>query len=139
MIGGIWNKWTLLHGYSAVMSYFCSTRKAELGFLIMTCGKEDPTTKLCLAWLYSRESSLGCKKECRTECQSLNSVSLNSHSACKKLYDFAFLTSVSLLLLLLFFRAVPEGYGGSQARGRTGDVAASIHHSHSNKASEPHL
>ena len=30
-------------------------------------------------------------------------------------------------------------YGGSQARGLIGDVAAGPHHSHSNMGSEPHL
>ena len=37
------------------------------------------------------------------------------------------------------FRATPAAYGGSQARGWTGAVAASLHHSHSNVRSEPHL
>ena len=33
---------------------------------------------------------------------------------------------------LLFLWAAPTAYGGSQARGRIGDVAASLHQSHSN-------
>ena len=33
------------------------------------------------------------------------------------------------------FRAVPTAYGGSQARGPIGAVAASLHHSHSNARS----
>ena len=36
------------------------------------------------------------------------------------------------------FRAIPMAYGGSQARGRIRDAAASLHHSHSNAGSEPH-
>ena len=36
------------------------------------------------------------------------------------------------LFIFLFFRAALAGYGGSQARGRIGSVAASPHHSHSN-------
>ena len=49
------------------------------------------------------------------------------------------------LLLLLFFvffafsRAAPAAYGGSQASGLNGAVAASLRHSHSNAGSEPHL
>ena len=41
----------------------------------------------------------------------------------------------------LFFRAVPAAYGGSQARGLTGAVAAGLHHSHShsNTGSKPRL
>ena len=37
------------------------------------------------------------------------------------------------------FRATPAVYGGSQARGLIGAVAAGLHHSHSNSGSEPHL
>ena len=48
-----------------------------------------------------------------------------------------------LLVFCLFglFRAAPEAYGGSQARGRIGAVAASLQHSHShsNTRSEPRL
>ena len=35
--------------------------------------------------------------------------------------------------------AAPAAYGGSQARGRIGVIATSLHHSHSNAGSEPHL
>ena len=38
-----------------------------------------------------------------------------------------------------FFRASPAAYGGSQARGRIGALAAGLHHSHSNLGSEPRL
>ena len=46
---------------------------------------------------------------------------------------------IYLLLLLFFFRAAPEAYGGSQSRSRIGAIAASLHCSHSNMGSEPHL
>ena len=39
----------------------------------------------------------------------------------------------------VIFRAVPTAYGGSQARGQIGDVAAGLHHSHSPTRSELHL
>ena len=39
----------------------------------------------------------------------------------------------------LRFRATPVAYGGSQARGQIRDTAASLHHSHSNAGSKPHL
>ena len=39
----------------------------------------------------------------------------------------------------LSFRVPPMAYGGSQARGQIGGIAASLHHSHSNTRSEPHL
>ena len=38
---------------------------------------------------------------------------------------------------LFFFRVVPEAFGGSQARGLIGAVAASLYHSHSNMGREP--
>ena len=40
---------------------------------------------------------------------------------------------------LLLFRAAPEVYGGSQARGQIGATAAGLHHSHSNARSKPSL
>ena len=42
-------------------------------------------------------------------------------------------------LFFLLFRSVPMAYGGSQARGRIGATAASLHHSHSNVGFELHL
>ena len=40
---------------------------------------------------------------------------------------------------LLFFRAAPTAYRGSQARGPIGATAASLCHSHSYWGSKPHL
>ena len=39
--------------------------------------------------------------------------------------------------LFAFSGAAPVAYGGSQARGLIGAVAASLHHSHSNTGSKP--
>ena len=44
-----------------------------------------------------------------------------------------------LLVTDFFFRAAPEAYGGSQARGPIGAVAAGLLHSNSNAASKRHL
>ena len=41
--------------------------------------------------------------------------------------------------LFAVFWAAPAAYGGSQARGQIGAVAASLRQSHSNAGSEPHL
>ena len=38
--------------------------------------------------------------------------------------------------LFCLFRAAPAAYGGSQARGRIGAVAAGLHHSQSNTGSK---
>ena len=40
---------------------------------------------------------------------------------------------------LAFSRAAPGAYGGSQASGQIGSVAAGLHHSHSTTGSEPCL
>ena len=56
--------------------------------------------------------------------------------------NFPFCLLLLLLLLFFFFclfRAALMAYGGSQARGRIGAVAASLHHSHGNVGSEPRL
>ena len=44
-----------------------------------------------------------------------------------------------LFMSLVFFRAAPTAYGGSQARGPIGAVAAGLRHSHSNAGSTPQL
>ena len=43
------------------------------------------------------------------------------------------------LLVLCLFRATPAAYGGSQGGGPYRAVATSLHHSHHNARSEPHL
>ena len=44
-----------------------------------------------------------------------------------------------IYLSFSLFRATPAAYGVSQARGQIGAGATSLHHSHSNDRSEPHL
>ena len=44
-----------------------------------------------------------------------------------------------LFVYFCLFRAAPEVYGGSLARGPIGATAAGLHHSHSNARPEPHL
>ena len=46
---------------------------------------------------------------------------------------------IIVLHLFFFLRAAPATNGSSQARGLIGAAAASLHHSHSNAGSEPHL
>ena len=45
----------------------------------------------------------------------------------------------SFLYFFCLFRAAPEAYGGSQARGLIRAVAPGLHHSHSNTRSKPRL
>ena len=51
------------------------------------------------------------------------------------------LKSKQLFIYFVFclFRAAPAAYGGSQAKGPIGAVAAGLHHSHSHIRSEPRL
>ena len=46
---------------------------------------------------------------------------------------------IFLFFIFCLFRDTPVAYGGSQARGPIGAVAAGLCHSHSNSGSEPHL
>ena len=46
---------------------------------------------------------------------------------------------VLFCFVFCLFRAAPVAYGGSQARGPIRATAASLHHSHNNARSEPHL
>ena len=59
------------------------------------------------------------------------------HSKIRKSILFSFFFFLFWPFCLL--RAAPMAYGGSQARGLIGAVAARLHHSHSNSGSEPHL
>ena len=52
---------------------------------------------------------------------------------------FIFLFYFIFFCLFAISRAAPEAYGGSQARGLMGVVAAGLHQSHSNAGSEPSL
>ena len=45
----------------------------------------------------------------------------------------------SLFFVFGLLRAAPMAYGGSQARGRIGDIAGGLRHSHSDARSKPHL
>ena len=49
------------------------------------------------------------------------------------------MTQSKFFCLFAISRATPVAYGGSQARGLIGAVAAGLHQSHSNVGSEPHL
>ena len=50
---------------------------------------------------------------------------------------FSFRTDFFFFGLFAFSRAASAAYGGSQARGLIGDIAAGQHHSHSYAGSEP--
>ena len=54
------------------------------------------------------------------------------------LFFFVFLFFVVVVVVAISW-AAPVVYGGSQARGRIGAVAAGLHQSHSNAGSEPRL
>ena len=45
----------------------------------------------------------------------------------------------TFFFVFCLFRAAPVAHGGSQARGLIGAIATSLHYSHSNTRSKPHL
>jgi len=47
--------------------------------------------------------------------------------------------SICIFWSFFLFRAAPKAYGGSQARGLIGAIAAGLYHSHNNARSEPRL
>ena len=54
--------------------------------------------------------------------------------------DLSFLFAfIFIFLFFCLFRTTFVAYGGSQARGQIGAIAASLCHSHSNARSESHL
>ena len=58
----------------------------------------------------------------------------------KGLYFKLYMKYVFLVVVVvLLFQAVPAAYGGSQARGQIGAVAAGLCHSRGNAGSEPRL
>ena len=44
-----------------------------------------------------------------------------------------------IIIFFWLFKAAPMAYGGSQAGGQIGAIAAGLHHSHSNTRSKPCL
>ena len=57
----------------------------------------------------------------------------------QNIYNVGFFLFCFVLFCFCLFRAAPVAYGSSQARGQIGAIAASLHHSHSNARSKPHL
>ena len=50
-----------------------------------------------------------------------------------------FIIIIIIIIIVLLFRVVPTAYGGSQARGPIGAIAAGLRHSHSHARSKVHL
>ena len=65
----------------------------------------------------------------------------NSNKNCYNLFSTYSKIDILFYFILVFlsFRTTPTAYGGSQARGSIGTVAAGRRQSHSNTGSEPHL
>ena len=56
-----------------------------------------------------------------------------------KLFSYLAFIYLFIFVFFAFFRAAPVAYGGSQARGLIGVVAAGLRQSHSNGRSKPRL
>ena len=61
------------------------------------------------------------------------------HDSIKRIVSTLYFLIFYLFLIFCFFRAAPEAYGSSQARGPNRAAAIGLHHSHSNKGSKPRL
>ena len=61
----------------------------------------------------------------------------DSEDCVRNVFLFVFFRVCLFVCLFVFSRAAPEAYGGSQARGQIGAVAASLRQSRSNSGSEP--
>ena len=68
-----------------------------------------------------------------------NSYKTSNISCCFLELNIGTVDRLFYFIFWSFFRAAPEAYGGSQARGLIGAVAAGLCHSHSNTRSEAHL
>ena len=72
-----------------------------------------------------------------------HSLGMNSKGSLERQYghmhEFFFFFVFLSFCLFAFPRATPMAYGGSQARGGIGAVAAGLSHSHSNAGSKPRL
>ena len=62
-------------------------------------------------------------------------LDLDGGDGCTALWKFLF----CFVFFFFYFRAAPEAYGGSQARGRVGTTAAGLGHRHSSAGSKPSL
>ena len=62
-----------------------------------------------------------------------------SHNRSSNYTSIFFLCVCVCMSIFAISRAAPTEYGGSQARGRIGSIATSLHQSHSNVGSKPRL
>ena len=70
----------------------------------------------------------------------LGSLHQLSHLLCRTIFIVPILFYfMSFFFFFFFFRASPVAYGGSQARGLIGAIAADLRNSHSNSGFKLHL
>ena len=91
---------------------------------------------LPLAWEFPYAVGKAVKRRKKNGKKEIRSICLDDEAiqpSWGSLFFFFFFWSFCL------FRPVPVAYGGSQARGLIGPIAAGLHQSHSNDRSEPCL
>ena len=94
------------------------------------------------SWRFSAETNNGSYKMLHIPATALWTITAAMTIAGCFLHNFVFIyVFIHLFLSFVFclFRATPEAYGGSQARGQIGGVAACLCHIHSNVGSKPSL
>ena len=98
-----------------------------------------PIQPLALDAPYATGASLNSqkkKKKKKKKKENKNKVMWGGPNPTKFSFNLFYLI---FLFSFLLFRAIHVGYGSPQASGQIGAAAASLHHSHSNLRSEPHL
>ena len=82
-----------------------------------------------------------CERDTERQTETVSETEGRERERGKSLQSFVLSVCLFVCLFCLFAIswAAPMAYGGSQARGRIGAVAAGLHQSHSNMGSEPYL
>ena len=82
-----------------------------------------------------------CERDTERQTETVSETEGRERERGKSLQSFVLSVCLFVCLFCLFAIswAAPMAYGGSQARGLIGAVAASLHHSHSNARVEPPL
>ena len=82
-----------------------------------------------------------CERDTERQTETVSETEGRERERGKSLQSFVLSVCLFVCLFCLFAIswAAPMAYGGSQARGQIGAVAASLRQSHSNVGSEPHL
>ena len=105
--------------------------------------QENAHSSLCCRvrpYCVSIQNVIVCIYQLQTPCPSPSSSTPSNHESILYVwvcfFFLIFIYSFIYLFIYWLFRATATAYGGSQARGQVGAVAAGLHHSHSHTGSK---